>query len=29
MPGSAYVDPSIANNTLYILTDNGELSAYR
>ena len=29
MPGRAYVDPSIANKTLYILTDNGELSAYR
>ncbi|MGC2524957.1 MAG: PQQ-binding-like beta-propeller repeat protein [Stellaceae bacterium] len=29
MPGDAYVDPVIANNTLYILTDNGELSAYR
>jgi outer membrane protein assembly factor BamB len=29
IPGSAYLDPVIANNTLYILTDNGELSAYR
>ncbi len=29
MPGNAFVDPVIANNTLYILTDNGELSAYR
>ena len=29
MPGDAFVDPVIANNTLYILTDNGELSAYR
>jgi outer membrane protein assembly factor BamB len=29
MPGIAFVDPVIANNTLYILTDNGELSAYR
>lgn len=27
--GNVYVDPVIANNTLYILTDNGELSAYR
>lgn len=29
MRGNAFVDPVIANNTLYILTDNGELSAYR
>lgn len=29
MPGNAFVDPVIANNTLYILTDNAELSAYR
>jgi outer membrane protein assembly factor BamB len=29
IPGNAFVDPVIANNTLYILTDNGELSAYR
>jgi outer membrane protein assembly factor BamB len=29
IPGGAYVDPVIANNTLYILTDNGELAAYR
>lgn len=29
MPGDAFVDPVIANNTLYILTDNGELAAYR
>ncbi len=29
IPGDAFVDPVIANNTLYILTDNGELSAYR
>ncbi len=29
MPGNAFIDPVIANNTLYILTDNGELSAYR
>lgn len=29
MPGGAFVDPVIANNTLYVLSDNGELSAYR
>jgi outer membrane protein assembly factor BamB len=29
IPGNAFIDPVIANNTLYILTDNGELSAYR
>jgi outer membrane protein assembly factor BamB len=29
MPGNGFVDPVIANNTLYILTDNAELSAYR
>ncbi|MGH7116643.1 MAG: pyrrolo-quinoline quinone, partial [Stellaceae bacterium] len=29
MPAGAFVDPVIANNTLYILTDNAELSAYR
>jgi outer membrane protein assembly factor BamB len=29
IPSGAYVDPVIANNTLYILTDNAELSAYR
>jgi outer membrane protein assembly factor BamB len=29
IPGNAFVDPVIANNTLYILTDNGQLSAYR
>jgi outer membrane protein assembly factor BamB len=29
IPGDAYIDPIIANNTLYILTDNAELSAYR
>ncbi|MGH7048064.1 MAG: PQQ-binding-like beta-propeller repeat protein [Stellaceae bacterium] len=29
MPAGAFVDPIIANNTLYILTDNAELSAYR
>ena len=29
MPGNVFVDPVIANNTLYILTDNGELSAFR
>jgi outer membrane protein assembly factor BamB len=29
IPGGAFVDPVIANNTLYILTDNGELAAYR
>ncbi len=29
MPAGAYVDPIIADNTLYILTDNAELSAYR
>jgi hypothetical protein len=29
MEGNGFVDPVIANNTLYILTDNGELSAYR
>jgi outer membrane protein assembly factor BamB len=29
IPGDAFVDPVIANNTLYILTDNGELAAYR
>jgi outer membrane protein assembly factor BamB len=29
IPAGAFVDPVIANNTLYILTDNGELSAYR
>ncbi|HUC09620.1 MAG TPA: PQQ-binding-like beta-propeller repeat protein [Stellaceae bacterium] len=27
--GDAFVDPVIANDTLYILTDNGELAAYR
>ncbi len=27
--GDGFVDPVIANNTLYILTDNGELAAYR
>jgi outer membrane protein assembly factor BamB len=29
IPGNAFVDPVIANNTLYVLTDNGELAAYR
>jgi outer membrane protein assembly factor BamB len=29
MPAGAFVDPVIANNTLYILTDNAELSAFR
>lgn len=29
MSGNAFVDPVIADKTLYILTDNGELSAYR
>ena len=29
MPAGAFVDPVIANNTLYVLTDNAELSAYR
>jgi outer membrane protein assembly factor BamB len=29
MPAGAFVDPVIADNTLYILTDNAELSAYR
>ncbi|HTV44882.1 MAG TPA: PQQ-binding-like beta-propeller repeat protein [Stellaceae bacterium] len=29
MPAGAFVDPIIANNTLYILTNNAELSAYR
>lgn len=29
MPAGAFVDPVIANNTLYILTDTAELSAYR
>ena len=29
IPGGAFVDPVIANNTLYILSDDGELSAYR
>ncbi len=29
MPAGAFVDPIIADNTLYILTDNAELSAYR
>lgn len=29
MAGKGFVDPAIANNTLYVLTDNGELSAYR
>ncbi len=29
IPGGAFVDPVIADNTLYILSDDGELSAYR
>jgi len=29
MPGGAFVDPVIADNVLYILTDTGDLSAYR
>ncbi len=29
MPAGAFVDPVIADNTLYILSDDGELSAYR
>jgi outer membrane protein assembly factor BamB len=29
IPSAAYVDPVIANNTLYVLTDNAVLSAYR
>lgn len=29
MPAGAYVDPVIAGNTLYVLTDDAELSAYR
>jgi outer membrane protein assembly factor BamB len=29
IPAGAFVDPVIANNTLYVLTDNAELSAYR
>jgi len=29
MPAGAFVDPVIANNTLFVLTDTAELSAYR
>ena len=29
MPAGAFVDPVIANNTLFLLTDTAELSAYR
>jgi hypothetical protein len=29
MPAGAFVDPVIADNTLYVLSDDGELSAYR
>jgi outer membrane protein assembly factor BamB len=29
IPAGAFVDPVIANNVLYVLTDNAELSAYR
>jgi outer membrane protein assembly factor BamB len=29
MPAGAFVDPVIANNTLYVLTDTAQLSAYR
>lgn len=29
LPGSAYLPPVVANNTLYVLTDNGTLSAFR
>lgn len=29
MPAGAFVEPVIANNTLYVLTDTAELSAYR
>jgi outer membrane protein assembly factor BamB len=29
MSGRSYLGPVIANNTLYLLTDNGNLSAYR
>jgi len=29
MSGSGYLGPVIAENTIYLLTDNAELSAYR
>ncbi len=29
IPAGAFVDPVIANNTLYVLTDNAQLSAFR
>ncbi|MCW2248891.1 outer membrane protein assembly factor BamB [Azospirillum fermentarium] len=29
LPGAAYLPPVVANNTLYVLTDNGTLSAFR
>ena len=29
LPGATYLPPVVANNTLYVLSDNGTLSAYR
>ena len=29
LPGRAYIAPVVANGTLYVLTDDGELVAYR
>jgi outer membrane protein assembly factor BamB len=29
LPGPAYIEPAIAGNTLYVLTDDGNLTAYR
>jgi hypothetical protein len=29
LSGPAYIEPAIAGNALYILTDDGNLTAYR
>jgi hypothetical protein len=29
LPSSAHLPPIVANNTMYLLSDNGELTAFR